>query len=121
MIEKSDAHQAATQLEGYFLRRILSEVRSSGGGMLDGGFAGETFREMMDGALADAMASGGGVGLAPLVEQQLETQAGPPQAHGHGHAQPQPAPAASGDAAAAHKVTVNASGTYTIKPLKVAP
>ncbi|HTE54144.1 MAG TPA: peptidoglycan DD-metalloendopeptidase family protein [Kofleriaceae bacterium] len=64
--------QAAKMLEAYFLRRIMAEVRqSSDGGLIKQGFGGEMFREMLDEALADRMAEGGGVGLAPIVEKQL--------------------------------------------------
>lgn len=67
-----DTAQAARMLEAYFLRRVLAEVReSSEGGLLEQGFGGQMFREMLDEALADRMADGGGVGLAKVVEQQL--------------------------------------------------
>jgi Rod binding domain-containing protein len=72
------AHGAARQIEAYFLRRVLSEVRGSSGGLLDGGFAGGTFREMLDETLADKMADAGGVGLAPLIERQLAPAGSPP-------------------------------------------
>ena len=75
---KDDAGEAARMLEAYFLRRIMAEVRSSSeGSLLSGGFGGDVFREMLDGALADRMAEGGGVGLAAMVEQQLGGEAGP--------------------------------------------
>ncbi|MSP59502.1 MAG: hypothetical protein EXR72_04010 [Myxococcales bacterium] len=65
-----DTKTAASALEAYFLRQVLAEVRAAGGS-LDGGFAGGTFREMLDSALADAMASSGGVGLARTIEGSL--------------------------------------------------
>jgi murein DD-endopeptidase MepM/ murein hydrolase activator NlpD len=66
------AREAARMLEAYFLRRVMAEVRKSGeGGLLSPGFGGEVFREMLDEALADRMAEGGGVGLAAMVEKQL--------------------------------------------------
>jgi flagellar protein FlgJ len=63
---------AARGLEAHFLRQLLAEVRGTAeGGLLDGGFAGSTFREMLDGALADRMAQGGGIGIAKLLQKQL--------------------------------------------------
>lgn len=73
------ARQAAKQLEAFFLRQFLAEARpSSSGGMMDGGFAGDTFRDMLDGALADSMSSGGGFGLARTFEAALGGDAAPP-------------------------------------------
>jgi murein DD-endopeptidase MepM/ murein hydrolase activator NlpD len=68
----TQAEKAATQLEAFFLRRMLAEARPAGGGALSGGFAGDTFREMLDGALADTMAESGGIGLAEMFQGQLE-------------------------------------------------
>lgn len=68
------AHQAQTaakQLEAFFLRRLLAEARPQGGGMLDGGFAGDTFKQMLDEAIADKMTAAGGVGMASLFAKQL--------------------------------------------------
>jgi murein DD-endopeptidase MepM/ murein hydrolase activator NlpD len=70
----SESLQAARGLEANFLRQMLAEVRQSseGNGMLDGGFAGSTFQEMLDGALADGMARSGGIGLAKILQKELE-------------------------------------------------
>jgi murein DD-endopeptidase MepM/ murein hydrolase activator NlpD len=63
---------AARGLEAHFLRQMLAEVReSSEGSMLDGGFAGGTFKEMLDGALADNMAKAGGLGLAKMLTKEM--------------------------------------------------
>jgi len=61
-----DTGAAAKALEAYFLRQVLAEVRSATG------FAGATFHEMLDEALADAMASSGGLGLADVVEGSMD-------------------------------------------------
>ena len=67
-----DAASAARSLEAYFLRRVLSEVQSgSDDGLYGGGLAGSTFHEMLDEALADAMASGKGTGLAVAIQGAL--------------------------------------------------
>ena len=76
--EDSRAHQvqvAARQLEAFFLRRLLAESRPQGGGMLDGGFAGDTFKQMLDEAIADKMSAAGGVGMAAMFAKQLGTTA----------------------------------------------
>jgi murein DD-endopeptidase MepM/ murein hydrolase activator NlpD len=68
-----DAEKAAKGLEAHFIRQMLSEMRSSSpGGLLDDGFAGSTFREMLDEKLADQMAAGGGIGIAKAVQRELE-------------------------------------------------
>ncbi len=65
------AKAAAKQLEAFFLRRLLAEARPKTAGMLDGGFAGDTFKDMMDEALADKMASAGGLGMSEMFSKQL--------------------------------------------------
>lgn len=80
------AHQvqvAARQLEAFFLRRLLTEARPQGGGMLDGGFAGDTFKQMLDEAIADKMTAAGGVGMSALFARQLDATGETP-----GHAAP---------------------------------
>jgi murein DD-endopeptidase MepM/ murein hydrolase activator NlpD len=76
------AHTAAKQLEAFFLRQVLSEARASGGGALDGGFAGDTFKQMLDEAVADKVSSAGGVGMAEMMAQQLQGHAAPPASGG---------------------------------------
>ena len=39
--------------------------------MLDGGFAGDTFKDMLDEALADKMSAAGGMGMANMFAKQL--------------------------------------------------
>jgi murein DD-endopeptidase MepM/ murein hydrolase activator NlpD len=68
--QQTDQQKAAKQLEAFFLRRLLAEARPQGG-MLDGGFAGDTFKQMLDEAIADKMSSGGGIGMAAMFEKQL--------------------------------------------------
>ena len=67
-----DAHKAARSLESYLLRRVLAEVKTSENSMTGGGFAGDTFKDMFDEAIADAMASAGGIGLADIIAKQLD-------------------------------------------------
>jgi murein DD-endopeptidase MepM/ murein hydrolase activator NlpD len=64
-------HVAAKQLEAFFLRQLLAESRPQGGGAIDGGFAGDTFKQMLDEAIADKMTSAGGVGMTELFAKQL--------------------------------------------------
>jgi murein DD-endopeptidase MepM/ murein hydrolase activator NlpD len=68
---ETDSQKAAKQLEAFFLRRLLAEARPQGGGMLDGGFAGDTFKQMLDEAIADKMAGAGGLGMANMFANQL--------------------------------------------------
>lgn len=69
--QQSDAKLAAKQLEAFFLRQLLAESRPKGG-TLDGGFAGDTFKQMLDEAIADKMSAAGGIGLSQLFAQQLD-------------------------------------------------
>ena len=81
---KDDAHVAAKQLEAFFLRRLLAEAQPAGGTGLDSGFAGDTFKQMLDEAIADKMAGAGGIGLAEMFAHQLGGQpspAAPPPVH----------------------------------------
>jgi len=64
-------HVAARQLEAFFLRQLLAESRPQGGGVLDGGFAGDTFKQMLDEAVADKVSAAGGVGMTELFAKQL--------------------------------------------------
>jgi murein DD-endopeptidase MepM/ murein hydrolase activator NlpD len=68
------AKAAGKQLEAFFLRQLLSEAQPDGGS--DGGFAGDTFKQMFNEAVADKMASAGGIGLADVFSKQLAKQAG---------------------------------------------
>jgi murein DD-endopeptidase MepM/ murein hydrolase activator NlpD len=77
--KKDDRAVAAKQLEAFFLRQVLKEARPDGSGLMSGGFAGETFRGMLDEQLADKMSGGGGLGLAQVFAKQL---GGPGAPHG---------------------------------------
>jgi murein DD-endopeptidase MepM/ murein hydrolase activator NlpD len=72
---------AAKQLEAFFLRRLLAEARPQGAGGIDGGFAGDTFKQMLDEAIADKMSAAGGIGMSQMFAKQLgggaETQRPP--------------------------------------------
>jgi murein DD-endopeptidase MepM/ murein hydrolase activator NlpD len=68
---KDQAKTAAKQLEAFFLRQMLAEARPKGGGMLEGGFAGDTFKDMLDEQLADKMSGAGGFGMAEMFTKQL--------------------------------------------------
>jgi murein DD-endopeptidase MepM/ murein hydrolase activator NlpD len=70
--EPKDSPQvAAKQLEAFFLRQLLAEARPKGGGMLDGGFAGDTFKQMLDEAIADKMSAAGGIGMSAMFAKHL--------------------------------------------------
>lgn len=74
--EGSDARTAAKSFEAYFFRQIFAEFRkSTPKGMFSGGMAESTFQEMLDGAMADAMAASRGTGLAEMIERELTRQA----------------------------------------------
>lgn len=64
----------AGELESYFMRQILAEAHKSSDdkNSLDGGFAGGTFHDMLDGAMADKMALGRGLGLKKVIADSLQ-------------------------------------------------
>jgi murein DD-endopeptidase MepM/ murein hydrolase activator NlpD len=74
------ATQAAKQLEAFFLRRLLAEARPEGGNGIDGGFAGDTFKQMLDEAVADKMSAAGGIGMAAMFAHQLGGKGAAPAA-----------------------------------------
>ena len=95
--QAEQAKSAAKQLEAFFLRQLLAEARPAGGGGIDSGFAGDTFKQMLDEALADKMAGAGGLGLAHMFEKQLAQAPGSaiaasatPLSHAPPHAMPMP-------------------------------
>lgn len=67
---QDDSKAAAQQLEAFFLRQLLAEARPQGG-MVDGGFAGDTFKSMLDEAIADKMTAAGGIGMSSMFAKQL--------------------------------------------------
>jgi murein DD-endopeptidase MepM/ murein hydrolase activator NlpD len=76
---RDGAQVAAKQLEAFFLRQLLAEARPQGGGTLDGGFAGDTFKQMLDEAIADKMTAAGGIGLTSMFAKQLGSAGGSPE------------------------------------------
>jgi Rod binding domain-containing protein len=78
--QKSDARpeptaqqrEAAQQFEAIFLRQLLKGMeKGSGINKQEQGFAGEMYRSMLVGTLADNASEGGGIGLSDLVLQSL--------------------------------------------------
>ncbi len=73
--QAEQAKTAAKQLEAFFLRQLLAEARPAGGGGIDGGFAGDTFKQMLDDALAEKMSGAGGLGMASMFQAHLDGSA----------------------------------------------
>lgn len=103
-----DANQAATALESYFMRRVLSEVKTSEDSLLGGGFAGGMFKEMFDEAIADSMSAAGGIGIGQTVAKQLD----PAAAVKSKHAAPAPAAAAAPES----PKTAPVPETHSVRP-----
>lgn len=111
----SPERAAAKQLEAFFLRQFLTEARPKNS-LLTGGFAGETFQGMLDGALADAMAEAGGFGLVDTFESAL---GGDPSGAGLSAAMAAPSIGAAFDTAATTDPSVNdptAVGSLDVMP-----
>lgn len=67
------AQDAGKQLEAFFVRRMLSEMRKTvGEGMLSGGYAGKMFQDMLDEAMATNVSKSGGLGIAEVMSAELD-------------------------------------------------
>jgi flagellar protein FlgJ len=67
-----EQRKAAEQFEAIFLRQLLKGMeKGSGISKADQGSAGDIYRSMMVGTLADSAAEGGGIGLSELVLQSM--------------------------------------------------
>ena len=70
------ATDAGKQLEAFFVRRMLSEMRKTvGEGMLSGGYAGKMFQDMLDEAMAADVSKSGGLGIAEVMSAELDPNA----------------------------------------------
>jgi peptidoglycan hydrolase FlgJ len=70
--QRAQLKAAAKQFEAVFLRQMIGSMRSAKlaeDELTGGGNAAETFRDLQDGKLADAMA--GQFGIAELLERQF--------------------------------------------------
>lgn len=65
--------EAVASFEAFFLNFLLQSMRKTvpKGGIIDLGFAGETYTGMLDQALSEEMAKAGGIGLGKLLIDQL--------------------------------------------------
>lgn len=72
----AEARKAAKMMEGLFMRQLLKTMRKTvpKGGIMNGGMSQDIFTEMFDGAMADEMSKGRGVGLADMLFSQLSGQ-----------------------------------------------
>jgi murein DD-endopeptidase MepM/ murein hydrolase activator NlpD len=68
--------EAAQDLEAYFIRQMLAEVKVGEGSLIDGGFEASTFKEMFNDAIAKEMSKTGGVGIAQMLEKELQAVSG---------------------------------------------
>ena len=67
---------AAQKLEAVWLAHVLKESRGTAQGFLDSSMASQTFRDMLDEALAEEIATSGKFGLADGMVRQLMPEAG---------------------------------------------
>ena len=76
-LEKAKLSQACKMFEAYFLKQMMSAMRSTltGDHLLYGGNAEDIFTDMLDQAYADEAVQGSGMGLSAVLEQQLTKQA----------------------------------------------
>jgi peptidoglycan hydrolase FlgJ len=77
---KPEVARAAREFEAIFLRQMLSSLEKTGHMGSTGSTGSDVYGSMMVGALADAVASAGGVGLAKYVTTSLVHPAPTPPA-----------------------------------------
>jgi flagellar protein FlgJ len=77
---KPEVARAAREFEAIFLRQMLTSLEKTGHMGSTGSTGSDVYGSMMVGALADAVASAGGVGLAKYVTTSLVHPAAPPPA-----------------------------------------
>lgn len=70
---RSKVASAAREFEGVLLQQMLKVLWNTSAAM--SGSQGGTYQQMFDGAFADHLAAGGGIGLAPMLEQALAGRA----------------------------------------------
>jgi flagellar protein FlgJ len=68
---------ACDEMESLFIHHMLSEMRKTvtKSGMVDGGRAEEIYTSLMDAELAKKMAASGGLGLAKMLQEQMNAPA----------------------------------------------
>ena len=70
---RTEIREAAGELEAYFLKVLLAEMRKTlSEDKLLGGSSGDGYRALLDDALARHAANAGGIGLADQVARQWE-------------------------------------------------
>lgn len=75
---EEDLKKICRQFESIFLTYFVRQMRKAipKSDFLEGGLAGEFYRDQWDQALAEKMAEGGGIGLAKILYQQLQKNGG---------------------------------------------
>ena len=68
------AREAATKFESLLVSQMLNAMNNTveKSGLLDGGSAEETYREMLNQALSDELARRGGLGLAEQIAKRID-------------------------------------------------
>lgn len=73
--DSAKLEKACRDLEGVFVSMVFKQMNSSvgKGGLIDEGYAGGIFREMLSEKYADEAVKGNGVGIAKVLFKQLST------------------------------------------------
>lgn len=76
--DPKEIKKAAQMMEGFFIQMLLKEMDKTvnRSGFLDGGFAEEIFRGMLQEKMGDEMAKAGGLGLGQMIEKQMLPRTG---------------------------------------------
>ena len=76
ILKEKKLRQACADFEAIILEKMLSTARKSipKAGLIDGGFAEETYQSMYDFELSKKMAQGKGTGMGELLYKQISRQ-----------------------------------------------
>ena len=72
--KESKMNTACMEMESMFIQNMFKEMRASipKSGLISGGKAEEMFTDMLDAEMAKSLSSSGGIGLASMMQRQLE-------------------------------------------------
>lgn len=78
MPDEESLKKVCREFESIFLTYLVRQMRKAipKSDFLEGGLAGEFYRDQWDQVLAEKMTEGGGIGLAKILYQQLQKSGG---------------------------------------------
>ncbi len=74
--QASKLDNSCKNIEALFIQNMLKEMRATvpKSGLLSGGHAESLFTSMLDAEMAKSLSEAGGIGLASIIEKQMDDQ-----------------------------------------------